>query len=179
MNARGVFTFVNTADGPTKTSSARVTASYRDTLLAMRQPSPTTTAPPTYTFWPSTTPAPSRAPGMTWQKCQTWLPRPSIAPSSTTAVGWMNGAADEAPPSLVTSRLVPRHRHRRAARAHRGRARLQHAHDVQALASVAARTLARRHARHEVLALGQQRLARRQQRRHHVAHPHRHALGER
>src|SRR5262245_52526501 len=46
------------------------------------------TAPaPTKTFWPNVQPGPTRAPAMTWQKCQIRVPSPMAAGASTTAVG--------------------------------------------------------------------------------------------
>src|SRR2546426_8455242 len=47
------------------------------TLLPMRVPGITTT------FWPRLQRSPITAPGMTWQKCQIFVPRPTCAPSST------------------------------------------------------------------------------------------------
>ncbi len=42
----------------------------------------------TTTFCPSTHRSPMTAPGITWQKCQIFVPLPITAPWSITAVGW-------------------------------------------------------------------------------------------
>src|SRR5512137_1263035 len=44
---------------------------------------------PMYTPCPSEQAAPMRAPALTCTKCQTRVPAPSCAPSSTKALGWM------------------------------------------------------------------------------------------
>jgi hypothetical protein len=46
-----------------------------------------TTSAPTITFWPRTQRSPMRAPGITWQKCQIFVPAPIVQGSSMTAVG--------------------------------------------------------------------------------------------
>src|SRR5256885_13923222 len=48
--ARGLLTLVNTTEGPTKTSSSRMTPSYSETLFCTRQLRPSTTVEATKTF---------------------------------------------------------------------------------------------------------------------------------
>src|SRR5690606_35591149 len=50
---------------------------------------PMTTSLPTKTFCPREQPCPIRAPPQTWTKCQTRVPSPKMAPSSTMALGWI------------------------------------------------------------------------------------------
>src|SRR5258706_13053865 len=82
---RGVRTLVNTADGPTKTWSSRVTPAYTETLFCTCTPSPITTPGPTSTFCPKTHFLPTFARDCTCVKCQIFVPSPTSAPSSTTA----------------------------------------------------------------------------------------------
>src|SRR6185312_8932303 len=68
---RGFSTLVNTIEGPRNTSS------WTLTFL------PNVTLGMTTTFWPRLHSSPITAPAITWQKCQTRVPAPSVAPAST------------------------------------------------------------------------------------------------
>ena len=57
---------MNTADGPTNTSSASSTPWYTDTLFWIFTRSPMTTPSSTNTFLPSVQPVPITAPRRTW-----------------------------------------------------------------------------------------------------------------
>src|SRR5690242_7062062 len=78
-------TFVNTIEGPQKTSSSSSTPSYTDTLFWILQLSPILVPFMTTTFCPRLHRAPITAPGITWQKCQIFVPSPIVAPSATYA----------------------------------------------------------------------------------------------
>src|SRR6185436_8779953 len=73
---RGLTTLVNTIDGPQNTSSSRITPVYNDTLFWILTLLPTTTSGETTTFWPMLQSRPIRARGITWEKCQIFVPAP-------------------------------------------------------------------------------------------------------
>ena len=52
-------------------------------LFWILQPLPILAPPPTLTFWPMDTFSPISAPGITCEKCQIFVPVPTLAPSST------------------------------------------------------------------------------------------------
>ena len=90
--ARGAGSFVNTAIGPTKTSSSRVTLSQTQTPFFTITRSPIR-APPSTNTWPQMLQsAPIRAPFMTWAKAQILVPAPTSSLSQR-AFSWTNARA--------------------------------------------------------------------------------------
>src|ERR687886_443685 len=61
----------------------------------------------TTTFWPSVQRSPTTAPGITWQKCQTFVPGPTLAPSSTYADSWTNAVSWTAVTRRPVGRVQP------------------------------------------------------------------------
>src|SRR6185369_2704304 len=84
---RGFFTFVNTHEGPQKTSSSSSTPSYTETLFWILTWLPILAPAATNTFWPMVQSLPIEAPAITWEKCQTFVPLPIEQPGSPHALG--------------------------------------------------------------------------------------------
>lgn len=103
MKARGFMTLVNTADGPTKTSSSRVTPSYIETLFWILHPLPIRAVGKTTTFCPNEQRLPTWHPDTRWQKCHIRVSSPMWHPSSMMADGWIWGLAI----SVYFSRCAP------------------------------------------------------------------------
>src|SRR5579885_2293201 len=76
MALRGLTTFVNTIDGPRKTSSSQVTPLYIDTLFCTFTLLPRTTPGDTTTFCPMLQLLPMLLSPIMWQKCHTLVPSP-------------------------------------------------------------------------------------------------------
>ena len=97
---------MNTALGPTKTSSPNVTPAYTLTLFWILTRCPIWTPRSTNTFLPSVQPSPMDASVRTWAWCHTDEPSPMLAPVSTVAVGWtetvMTPGSDEGARSPYT-----------------------------------------------------------------------------
>lgn len=86
FTARGYMSLVNTALGPTNTSSSRVTPENTETLFWIFTPLPIDAPLSTKTFLPRLQPEPIVAPSRMWQWCQTRVSSPTEAPGSTIAV---------------------------------------------------------------------------------------------
>src|SRR5262245_1992842 len=88
ISLRGLYTFVNTIDGPQNTSSSRVTPSYTETLFWILTPLPTRTFGPITTFWPIRQFLPIWEFLNTCDTCQMVVPSPISTASSMKADSW-------------------------------------------------------------------------------------------
>ena len=79
-------TFVKTMEGPQNTSSSRTTPEYTETLFCIFTLLPIFTSGERTTFWPILQLFPICAPGITWLKCQIFVPSPTRHDLSTIAV---------------------------------------------------------------------------------------------